>query len=294
MYKQLQTNNVLSTFHSHERDQNITFKEAGHIYTILIDPTSKYTSVTTWIHSHFPKFDTDLIILKIMRSKSWKVGHKYWGLTREQIKDSWNKNRDSAAGAGTEIHFEIECFMNNVELPNNYTHQDLYNDYTCKNPNSDSNIQSQKIEWNYFIHFVKEFPTFKPYRTEWMIYYEELKLAGSIDMVYENEDGTLSIYDWKRAANITKLNDWERALTDCVSHLPNSNFWHYALQLNTYKTILERKYDKIVTKLCLVKLHPNNEDKTYEIIDVPILEKEMNDLFEERRKQFSNLQIIKA
>jgi nucleoside-diphosphate-sugar epimerase len=41
---------------------------------------------------------------------------------------------------------------------------------------------------------------------EWMIFDEDLKLAGSIDMVYENPDGTLSIYDWKRSKDISKIN----------------------------------------------------------------------------------------
>jgi len=41
-----------------------------------------------------------------------------------------------------------------------------------------------------FLEFVKNTPTLKPYRTEWIIYHEDLKLAGSIDMIYENEDGT--------------------------------------------------------------------------------------------------------
>ena len=26
-----------------------------------------------------------------------------------------------------------------------------------------------------------------PYRTEWMVYHEELRLAGSIDMIFENK-----------------------------------------------------------------------------------------------------------
>ena len=39
---------------------------------------------------------------------------------------------------------------------------------------------------NYFIEFIKDFPHLKPYRTEWVVYYEDIKLAGSIDMVYEN------------------------------------------------------------------------------------------------------------
>ena len=118
-----------------------------------------------------------------------------------------------------------------------------------------------------------------------MIYDEELKLAGSIDMVYENPDGTLMIYDWKRSKEISKTNGWNKsAITECIEHLPDTNFWHYSLQLNTYKTILERKYGKIVTNLYLVRLHPNNPKKTFELLKVPILQNEMNDLIEHRLK----------
>ena len=67
--------------------------------------------------------------------------------------------------------------------------------------------------------------------------------------------------------------------------MPDSNFWHYALQLNTYKAILERKYDKKVTDLFLVRLHPDTEEKTYELIKLPDLSKEINELFEERKKE---------
>jgi len=303
----LQSNDILSTLHSHDRDKNIKFQESGHLYTITTDPLSKYISVTSWNHTHFQKFDADDIIKKMMRGKSWKEGHKYWGLTSSQIKDIWNKNRDDASGAGTTIHYEIECFMNNPTLKKDYTHKELYDDYilksvkVCIDTNIDIGIDididkkqpiriHQTKEWSYFLEFIKEFPELKPYRTEWMIYDEELKLAGSIDMVYENPDGTLCIYDWKRSANITKINTWNKfALPYCISQLPDSNFWHYALQLNVYKAILERKYEKKVTKLRLVKLHPNNEEQTYEILDVPILEKEISQLFEERKNQFVNL-----
>jgi hypothetical protein len=67
--------------------------------------------------------------------------------------------------------------------------------------------------------------------------------------------------------------------------MPDTNFWHYTLQLNTYKSILERKYEKKVTKLCLVRLHPNIKEQTYELIDVPILSNEIQNLFEEREKE---------
>jgi AraC family transcriptional regulator len=49
--------NILSARNSHPRDANIQFFEEGHKYIILTEPNVKYTSVTTWNHSHFEKFD---------------------------------------------------------------------------------------------------------------------------------------------------------------------------------------------------------------------------------------------
>jgi hypothetical protein len=53
--------------------------------------------------------------------------------------------------------------------------------------------------------------------------------------------------------------------------------------LNTYKTIIEDKYGAKVVGLCLVCLHPDNANGSYQIIEVPFLEKEIADLFEYRR-----------
>ena len=79
------------------------------------------------------------------------------------------------------------------------------------------------------------------------------------------------------------------AKTDCISHIPDTNYWHYALQLNTYKTIIEEKYGKNVTKLCLVCLHPDNKNKSFQLIPVPDLEKEIKELFELRMNELSHL-----
>jgi hypothetical protein len=145
-------------------------------------------------------------------------------------------------------------------------------------------VSNDSIEYTYFRQFLDENPHLLPYRTEWMIYHEDLKIAGSVDMVYRNPDGTLLIYDWKRCKEIVKENAYgTTATTACVRHLPDTNFWHYALQLNTYKTIIEDKYGAKVVGLCLVCLHPDNANGTYQIIEVPFLEKEIADLFEYRR-----------
>jgi hypothetical protein len=188
--------------------------------------------------------------------------YKYYGMTRKTIKEDWDKNRDSAAGSGTNMHYDIECYWNGLQVSND------------------------SIEYQWFLRFVKDFPELKPYRTEWMIYHEELKLSGSIDMVFENPDGTLEIYDWKRCKEIAYESGFGKsAITPCISHLPDTNYWHYALQLNTYRAILQQKYGKTVTGLYLVCIHPDNPYRTYDRIDVPFMDKEINDLFELRRTQ---------
>ena len=248
----------LAEKNAHNRDSHIKFDEGPHIYHI--DGDSNFMSVTTWNHSHFEKFNADAIIKNMMKGKNWKKS-KYYGMTAEQIKSQWSENGKNASEAGTKMHYDIECFYNNMKV---------------KNPS---------VEYDYFLRFHKQHSNLEPYRTEWMIYNKELKLAGSIDMIFKNEDGSLSIYDWKRCKNIKKDNPWQSAKTECIEHLPDTNFWHYSLQLNTYKAMLESKYDVKVKDLYLVCLHPENKSNTYEKIKVPILKKEIKSLFELRKSQ---------
>jgi len=54
--------------------------------------------------------------------------------------------------------------------------------------------------------------------------------------------------------------------------MPDTNFWHYSLQLNVYRALLERCYGKRVVELCLVCLHPDNSSGNYELVPVPFLD----------------------
>lgn len=256
---------MLSKINPHPRDSKITFDEGPHIYTIHLDNDVKdsgFMSVTTWNHSHFSHFDPDSVIKNMMKGRNWNSNNKYYGKTIQQIKDEWDKNRNEATSAGTKMHYDIECYFNNIPL---------------KEPNISK-------EYSQFIDFVKAFPNLKPYRTEWMIWDEEHRFAGSIDMVFEKDDGTLMIYDWKRSKEIKKSGGpfMKYSHTKCIEHLPDTNFWHYSLQLNTYKYILETKYSKIVSDLYLVCLHPDHS--SFQLIKVPNLYKEICDLFNYRKE----------
>ena len=246
----------------HARDALIVFEPGAHKYTC--GGEGNYISVTTWNHRHFKQFDADAIITKMMANKkTWPLS-PYFGKTREEIKLQWNQNRDSAAQLGTAMHYAIEC-------------------YYTKEAEAAAGIEAPPQA---FLDFVAEHPHLKPYRSEWMVFDEDVKIAGSIDMVYEDmqADGALCIYDWKRCKEIKKASAFgDFALTECIAHLPDTNYWHYALQLNTYKAILEAKYGKQISRLCLVCLHPNLP--SYQVITLPNLASEVAALFTLRKTE---------
>ena len=250
---------ILQKKNNHERDSHIKFTEQSHIYTI--DGDSDYLSVTKWNHSHFKKFNPDEAIKKMMSSKNWK-NSEYYGMTPREIKQKWKDNGKEASEAGTKMHYDIECYYNDLDVE----------------------VEENCLEWKYFEEFEKEIGSkLEPYRTEWMVWDKELRFAGSIDMLFENDDGTLQIYDWKRCKEIKKENNWDSSITECISHVPDANFWHYSLQLNTYKWLLEKNYGKKVTNMYLVCLHPNNKNKSYLRYEVPDMTNEINDLMNLRR-----------
>ena len=251
--------NYLKTINKCELDKHITFDEKPHIYTINGD--SNYKSVTSWNHSHFEKFNADNIIKKMMNSRNWE-NSKYFGMSKNNIKFKWEKEGKEASEAGTKMHYDIECFYNKI------------------------NVSNDSTEFKYFLNFHNDNKNLKPYRTEWMIYDKELKLAGSIDMIFINDDGSLSICDWKRSKEIRKTNKWQSSTTECINHLEDCNFNHYSLQLNTYKYILENNYDEVISDMYLLCLHPINDN--YLKIKVPDLSKEVNNLMKLRYTNLYN------
>ena len=103
----------LAKKNAHERDSHISFEEGPHIYTI--DGDSDYMSVTSWNSTHFPKFDSDSVITKMMASPRWP-NSPYFGMTREEIKMKWKNDAIVASHAGTKMHYNIECFYNEMDV----------------------------------------------------------------------------------------------------------------------------------------------------------------------------------
>jgi len=250
----------LAVRNRHPRDLCIEFDEPTHRYTVN-GTSNGWISCTGFLHTFFPHFDPDATIQKMMKGKGWPQS-KYYGMTANEIKAQWNASGKEASEAGTAMHLGIEMFHNGTD--------------------PDDSVK-ESVEWAYFQNFWKDHGAdLEPYRTEWEVWSEEHKLAGSIDMIYRKKsDGTIVIYDWKRSKDIKTSNDWESGYAP-VNHLPNCNYWHYTLQLNVYKWFLETFYGCIVSDLYLIILHPDN--KNYRRLRLNMLGDEVQAMLDCRKR----------
>jgi len=246
---------MLAQRNAHPRDQDITFQEEGHIYTIRGD--KYYKSCTTWLKSFFEKFNPDAVIEKMMESRNWE-NSRYFAMSKQEIKNSWSENGKRAAAFGTQMHKHIEEFYNGSELPKDLT-----------------------PELHSFIQFYMDHMDLIPFRTEMMIYDEDIRICGSVDMLFQNEDGTFSIYDWKFAKEIQTQSYGKKGLYP-FQYLNDCNTVHYSIQLNIYREILERKYGYVIRDMNLVFMH-RDLGNTY--IKFPVSRMDMNPLFEVRIKK---------
>ena len=253
---------ILSIQNKHDLDSRIRFQEKGHKYWIDGDSTN-VVSVTTYIKSFFEEFDTDKVVNGILKKYEYSndPNYKYYKMEPENIKDMWEKNRDESSGKGTNLHKDIEDFYNNL----------------C--PENDS------VEFKYFLNFYEDHnEKYEIYRTEFLVFSEILKITGSIDALFQNvEDGTFSIFDWKRSKEIKMESYMDKRGKYPMNKVLDCNYYHYSLQLNLYKIILERFYNIPIKELFLVILHPNQSN--YQKISVNIMEDEAELLLLFRMKE---------
>lgn len=237
---------MLSIVNSHPRDENISFEEEDHKYTI-VGLEGHPTSVTTLIHHYFVPFDADAVIDKMMASRNWP-NSKYYGMEKDEIKKKWSDDGLAASTAGTIMHKAIEDFMNEQIV--------------------DPTVEKSK-EYTMFQNFWRDlltkYPSLKKYRSEWLVYDEDQRISGSIDCVMKDGNGKLHIIDWKRSKEIKMSNRYAKGLAPFEDY-DDCNYSHYSLQLNFYRHILETKYSMEVASMMLVILHPNQEN--YQCIPV--------------------------
>jgi hypothetical protein len=217
---------------SHPRDAHIYMDEATHTYYLDGSPIS--ISGTGFLHLFFEPFDGPKMAENI--AKKAKPGSKYFGLNAQQILSIWEEGTRS----GTLMHKNIEDFLNGTGHDTNISNKENFG------------LFKQCLAWMNQIGL-------EPYRTEWIIYDEDYDIAGSIDFVGRNRHtGQFWIIDWKRSNELRRTSFGGKCGNFPCHEIEDCNGWHYQLQVNLYRHILEKHYDVKIEQCVIVNLHPNH------------------------------------
>ncbi len=210
--------------HRHERDSKISFNADSHTYTV---GGCELRSVTTVVADNFAQFDADYWAQRKAPSL---------GMSPEDVKAMWKRKGDEAAALGTAMHAGIEQYYLDRTMPDNDTAA-LFRQF----------VETHQLN---------------PYRTEWAIFDEDYKVAGTLDFL-DCTDGVFTIYDWKRSNKILDaagepviVSPYGKYAFDPISDIPDTTYCHYALQVSIYRHILEKNYGLQIADCRLGIFHP--------------------------------------
>ncbi len=235
-------------------DQFIRYEDEPHLYYIKGD-SRLVKSVTGFKHKYTRPFNKE----KLSKTCAEKPNDPdYYNKTQAQILEVWEFDQK----AGTTMHYYIECALNGRAYQKD-----------CK---------EMWMFWN----FAEDHIFLRIYRTELRVFDEDLKLAGTVDALYEDleEPGAFWVVDWKRCRKIrdqgfcgcwrgyiddTRSYEYRHDADTCERFCPHPitadredcNKLEYTIQLNMYTYILRKnKYVHRIKGMFLVVLNPRQDD----------------------------------
>ena len=253
---------ALKDKHAFPTDTQIVFDEESHTYTV--DGIVASLSVTGLIHQHAHEFDPGEAI-RGMRPETRQMYTELGMTTDDEIIRSWSRNGDVQRKRGTLMHYQIEQHLNGctIEAP-----------------------WSQELGQYMHLRDVA-FADQEPYRTELSVYSRSLDVAGQIDAIFKQTDGTFTIWDWKRSKLLRYDNRTQ--MREPFEHMSDANYSHYALQLNIYRFILQTEYNLTVSGLFLGVFHPSRSQPL--CVRVPFLDDEMESLIECHKQNICSVSV---
>lgn len=209
----------------HPSGLTITFQEEGHLY--FDENNVDYTSATTLVHGAFEKFDAE----KISAAKSARTG-----IPAATYLTEWKEKADRASESGTRAHENCE-------------RQILGRFSEMHTPRDEKERLRFRAAWNEVQSIQAAFSELRP---EMLIFSPRFCVAGSVDLLAKKATGEYTIIDWKYIQGL-KFEGYHGKMgtVPATEHLPDCNYYHYALQLNIYEMIL--KLEGYIPRRAIVK-----------------------------------------
>jgi len=129
----------------------------------------------------------------------------------------------------------------------------------------------ESIEFKLFRKWLETKPDWSPYRLEWSIFNEGLKVAGQLDSLwYDLTNERFVLVDWKRCRNlltddkyVLASQSYGRKGKSLCANLYDAAWSHYFVQQTLYAFMLDSKYDISVQNMHLVQCYPTANESEF-------------------------------
>lgn len=238
-------------------DNYVSLEESTHTYTDK--DGRRYMSVSAFRDRFKEKFDPSI---------AFRVAGKgdYAGMTPQEVLKKWDAHRDDRANKGTRIHNALELYEKTTTiLPEN---EDLR---PC------------------ILSVASEYKDYYRIYQEQILYDTDLMLAGTADKLLvtsSHKDAPIDISDYKTNARGIKIKDTDKHgkpqhkyFLGPLSHLLESKYSDYALQLSIYAYMLQKKTGRRIGSL---RIHfiPTDNPLAHYFIPTPYLYYEVKAMFD--------------
>ena len=219
-------------------------------------------SVTRLIEDYTNEFDAETIAEKVAIKENKSV---------REVLDEWKQKNQYACDKGHLGHLyaqslwngenvldEIDKFTNGLETPLDKIldqADNFYRDY------------QDRLE-----HLADEF----------VIGSEDYSIASAIDHLFVSKlTGGLVLVDYKTNSDIHKNEKYAKNMKIPLTHLKDFTLNHYYIQLSIYKYLVEKYTNLKIEEMFIVWFSENIDN--YEIIEIPYLKNEVEEILENRR-----------
>lgn len=238
------------------------FFEDGHYYQYKGKDVG--ISVTRFIEQYAQEFKQQEIAEKVATRD---------GKTVQEVLNEWKYKNDFACHKGSTCHEWVQYLWNNEEWK-----ADLF-DESEEYFEAVARIKIQAI--NFYNNYKDKL---EHLADEYIVGSEEYSIASAIDHLFINKlTGELVLVDYKTNSYLSGYNKkaYKKAMKVPLQHLNDDSIHHYYIQLSIYRYLIEKYTNLKVSEMFIVYFSENIEN--YEIIDIPYLKNEVEDILEIRR-----------
>ena len=250
--------------------KDFKFFESDHHYEYKEQQVG--ISVTKLIETYTNEFNSETIAEKVAAKE---------GKSTQEILNEWKAKNEWSCLKGQKSH----------EFAQNLWKGELYQ------PSIKNAVEWQKKALESIQTQAKQFyndfcDKLEHIADEFIIGSEEYDIASAIDHLFVNRmTQELVLVDYKTNTDIHKNEKYAKNMKVPLHNLKDTTLNHYAIQLSIYKYLVEKYTGLQVSEMFIVWFSEQN--KTYEIINVPYLKTEIKKILENRRiKKMNSVPVL--